>query len=69
MGAGGGRGAGARAFAGGLFGGLLGGAEAAGGGGGGKTLADFEALDARGNNVDLGKYIGKAVLVVNVASN
>ena len=68
MGAGGGRGAGARAFAGGLFGGLLGGAEAAGGGGG-KTLADFEALDARGNNVDLGKYVGKAVLVVNVASN
>ena len=54
--------------AGGLFGGLLGGAEAAGGGGG-KTLADFEAVDARGNKVDLGQYVGKAVLVVNVASN
>jgi hypothetical protein len=58
----------ARAWAGGLFGGLLGGAEAAGGGGG-KTLADFEAEDARGNKVALGKYVGKAVLVVNVASN
>jgi len=50
------------------MGGLLGGAEAAGGGGG-KTLADFEAVDARGNKVDLGQYVGKAVLVVNVASN
>jgi glutathione peroxidase-family protein len=32
------------------------------------TIADFTAKDSKGNDVNLGQYLGKVVLVVNVAS-
>lgn len=33
-----------------------------------KSLADFEVIDIKGEKVSLKKYVGKSVLIVNVAS-